>query len=104
MRQIAFERGLHKPDDGKKKMNGKKLDEDDADQDPSYSLPHVLSSCWDFAHAPTALQELVESRGHILRMSVKAHPELTGVGIDARQQRLYVCDAARSTVYALCVH
>merc|ERR1711924_191448 len=84
MKQIAFERGLYKPPsaDGKHKMNGKKFDEEDANQDPSYSLPYVLSHCWDFAHAPTALQELVESRGHILRMSVKAHPELAGVGIE----------------------
>ena len=57
MKQIAFERGLFKPPsaDGKYKMNGKKFDEDDANQDPSYSLPHVLSHCWDFANARTCL-------------------------------------------------
>lgn len=84
MKQAAFERGLHKPPsaDGKHKMNGKKFDEDDANQDPSYSLPHVLSNCWDFATERTALQELVESRGHILIMSAKGHPELAGVGVE----------------------
>ena len=81
MKQIAWERGLHKPE-GEGKMHGKKIDPDDENVDSSLSLPHVLSNCWDFAHEKTALTQLVESRGHILRMCVKGHPELAGVGIE----------------------
>ena len=51
------------------------IDEHDETKDRSLSLRHVLESCWDFAHEKTALQELVELRGHILRMGVKGHPE-----------------------------
>ena len=61
-------------------MHGKAYNEDDTSgPDRSFSLVYVLSSCWDFAHEKTALEELVESRGHILRMCVKGHPELAGV-------------------------
>ena len=60
----------------------KKVDANDEAADASLSLPHVLSNCWDFAHEKTALTHLVESRGHILRMCVKGHPELAGVGIE----------------------
>jgi hypothetical protein len=80
MKQIAWERGWYKPA-SEGKMHGKKVDEESTD-DPTLSLPHVLSTCWDFAHEKTALQEYVESRGHILRMCVKGHPELAGVGIE----------------------
>ena len=80
MKQIAWERGLHKPEN-EGKMHGDTIPEDD-ERDRSLSLKHVLSNCWDFAHEKTALQELVESRGHILRMCVKGHPELAGVGIE----------------------
>jgi hypothetical protein len=51
-------------------------------RDRTLSLPHVLQSCWDFAHEKTALQELVESCGHVLRMGVKGHPEMAGKGIE----------------------
>ena len=81
LRQVAWERGLHKPS-SEGKMHGRKVDEEDGNEDPTLSLPHVLSNCWDFAHEKTALQEYVESRGHILRMCVKGHPELAGVGIE----------------------
>ena len=80
MKQIAWERGWYKPA-SEGKMHGKKVDEEST-EDPTLSLPHVLSTCWDFAHEKTALQEYVESRGHILRMCVKGHPELAGVGIE----------------------
>mmetsp|Transcript_46989 Transcript_46989/g.123819 ORF Transcript_46989/g.123819 Transcript_46989/m.123819 type:complete len:759 (+) Transcript_46989:1223-3499(+) len=80
MRQTAWERGWHKPA-SEGKMHGRKVEED-SEEDPTFSLPQVLSSCWDFAHEKTALQEYVESRGHILRMCVKGHPELAGVGIE----------------------
>lgn len=81
MMQIAWEHGLYKPE-SEGKMHSKKIDPDDENVDPSLSLPHVLSNCWDFAHEKTALTRLVESRGHILRMCVKGHPELAGVGIE----------------------
>ena len=77
-RQIAWERGLHKPE-SEGKMHGKKIDPENETADPSLSLPHVLSNCWDFAHEKTALTRLFESRGQILRMCVKGHPELAGV-------------------------
>lgn len=36
----------------------------------------------DFANEKTALQHTVESRGHILLLSPKCHPEVAGVGIE----------------------
>jgi hypothetical protein len=42
----------------------------------------VLSTCPDFALEKSALQEMVESRGHILIYSVTCHPELAGVGVE----------------------
>ena len=90
MKQIAWERGLHAPE-SEGTMHGRKVDDADAVADSAdstgssrahLSLPHVLSSCWDFAQEKTALQLYVESRGHILRMCVKGHPELAGVGIE----------------------
>jgi len=77
----GWERGWHKPE-GEGKMHGDKVAEDDETKDRSLSLRFVLESCWDFANEKTALQELVESRGHILRMGVKGHPEMAGKGIE----------------------
>ena len=72
MKQIAWERGLFAPG---AKVHGKKVtDETSADQ--LLSLPHLLTQCWDFANQQTAIQALVQERGHILRMGVKGHPEL----------------------------
>ena len=79
MAQIAWERGWYAPDG---KMHGKAPDEDDATEKKMLSLVYVLSNCWDFAHEKTALEDLFESRGHILRMCVKGHPELAGQGIE----------------------
>ena len=81
MRQVAWERGWHKPE-GEGKMHGDKIAEDDETRDRSLSLRHLLENCLDFAHEKTALQELLESRGHILRMGVKGHPEMAGKGIE----------------------
>ena len=50
--------------------------------DPSLDAPLVLSSCSDFLHEKGALATLVESRGHILILSPKCHPELAGCGIE----------------------
>ena len=81
MKQVAWERGWHKPE-GAGKMHGDKIDEHDETRDRSLSLRHALEHCLDFANEKTALQELVESRGHILRMGVKGHPEMAGKGIE----------------------
>ena len=73
MKQVAWERGWHKPE-GEGKMHGDKVDENDDTRDRTLSLKYVLESCWDFAHEKTALQGLVESRGHILRMRAPLKP------------------------------
>ena len=74
-------------------MRGKAYNEDDTSgPDRSFSLVYVLSSCWDFAHEKTALEELVEARDHILRMCVKGHPEIAGVGVEyawGRSKQVY---------------
>ena len=67
-------------------MHGNKADDDDEKR--HLSLRWVLSECWDFAHEKTGLQELVEQRGHILRMCVKGHPEIAGKGIEYSWGRL----------------
>lgn len=40
------------------------------------TVDKVLQAMPDFKNEKTALQELVESRGHILLLSPKCHPEL----------------------------
>ena len=42
----------------------------------------VLQALPDFKNEGTALQHIVESRGHILLLSPKCHPEVAGVGIE----------------------
>ena len=42
----------------------------------------VLSSCPDFQNEIGALEDIVRSRGHILILSPKCHPELAGCGIE----------------------
>eukprot|EP00733_Pompholyxophrys_punicea_P000443 Pompholyxophrys_punicea_v1_NODE_122_length_3354_cov_5.345862.p1 type:complete len:471 gc:universal NODE_122_length_3354_cov_5.345862:1263-2675(+) len=69
-RQILWERGLWKPG-----MTGDHKQE-------SLNIDFVLGSCEDFKEEKGALQEIVESRGHILLMSPKCHPEIAGVGIE----------------------
>ena len=81
--QIAWERGLYRPADNGKSMHGnRKVDPNEDAEMLSWSLRHVLSNCFDFANEKSALTRLVESRGRILRMCVKGHPELAGVGIE----------------------
>jgi hypothetical protein len=41
---------------------------------------NLLARCSDFAEEVTALQEMLESRGHILVTCVKCHPELATCG------------------------
>ena len=45
-------------------------------------MDSVLSACVDFKNQKGALQTLVESRGHILLMSPKCHPEVAGLGVE----------------------
>ena len=40
------------------------------------------SACPNFRAEKTALQHVVESRGHVLAMSPKGHCELAGCGIE----------------------
>lgn len=50
--------------------------------DPDKNIATVLSKLPDFAGERSALQHTVESRGHILLLSPKCHPEVAGVGIE----------------------
>ena len=76
-KQILWERGSWK--DGMVE----KVDEDDAKgRDRSLSMDHMLGSCLDFVNETTALQAMIEARGHILVMSPKGHCELAGDGIE----------------------
>ena len=52
------------------------------EEDTSLSMDHVLGSCSDFVNETTALQAMIEARGHILAMSPKGHCELAGDGIE----------------------
>lgn len=49
---------------------------------PDLDAHAVLNSCTDFKFERTALQEVVESRGHILLPSVVCTPETAGGGIE----------------------
>lgn len=73
-KQILYERGLWKPG-----MVEKVDDDDPKGRDQSMSMDYVLGNCLDFRNETSALQTLVESRGHILIMSPKGHCELAGV-------------------------
>ncbi|CAN0251556.1 unnamed protein product, partial [Hapterophycus canaliculatus] len=46
------------------------------------NVDKVLQALPDFENERTALQHAVESRGHILLLSPKCHPEVAGVGIE----------------------
>eukprot|EP00873_Tetraselmis_striata_P027840 jgi/Tetstr1/448104/TSEL_035402.t1 len=46
------------------------------------SAQKVLGNLEDFKSEKSALEELVHSRGHILLMSPKGHPELAGKGVE----------------------
>lgn len=71
VRQMLWERGLW--EDG---MTGS------AEPSSGLNANTVLGDCPDFREEKSALQHLVESRGHILIMSPKCHPELAGMGIE----------------------
>lgn len=72
-KQILYERGLWKAG------MVEKVDEDDPKgRNQTMSMDYILSNCRDFRDETSALQTLVESRGHILVMSPKGHCELAG--------------------------
>jgi len=87
--QINYERGLWLQD-----MHGKMTETDIKKKErkgvrgqpwkynPLLDAALVLSNCADFKYEKSELQELVESRGHILLISVKCHPEMAGVGVE----------------------
>lgn len=85
--QILYERGLY--------LEGMRGKQDQAKRDklemtlqtdkllPAHLDAHaVLAACPDFFYEKTALQHLVESRGHILLPSVVCTPETAGGGIE----------------------
>jgi len=76
-RQILWERGLWKVG-----MVEFVDDDDPKGRDQSMSMDYMLSLCEDFMKEKTALQAMVEARGHILVMSPKGHCELAGQGIE----------------------
>ena len=71
MRQVLWERGLH--------VDGMSTG---ANAAPHMRLDTVLGNLPDFRDEKPALVHLVESRGHIVLLSPKCHPEVAGVGIE----------------------
>lgn len=85
MYQILYERGLYKvgmikgysdAELHEKLLNNKEV------KDETLQAQLVLSGSPDFKHEKSALQEIFESRGHLLITSPKCHPELAGLGIE----------------------
>ena len=85
--QILYERGLYvegmrgKQDQAKKEKLEMNLQADKI-LPPHLDAHAVLGGCPDFYYEKTALQFLVESRGHILLPSVVCTPETAGGGIE----------------------
>ena len=52
------------------------------DHDFSLDACRVIDQCQDYAEETTQLEEIFQSRGHILAFSVKCHPEMAGCGIE----------------------
>lgn len=72
-KQVLYERGMWQAG------MVEQVDEDDPKgRDKTMSMDYVLGNCTDFRSETSALQTLVESRGHILVMSPKGHCELAG--------------------------
>lgn len=53
-----------------------------SDKDPANNCTTVLRGLPDFKNERSSLQHVVESRGHILVLSPKFHPEVAGLGIE----------------------
>ena len=77
-----LERNVHMSQDVGGMVMAKPDDGDPKAPTSDRSLPHVLSQQPDFLKEITALEEKLRPRGHILKMCVKCHPELAGVGIE----------------------
>lgn len=70
-RQVLWERGLS--------VDGMKSSENV----PAHlNINTILGGCTDFKNEKHELQHLVETRGHVLLISPKYHPEMAGLGID----------------------
>jgi len=85
--QVLYERGLYV--EGmqgqqcqKTKEKFKAHEQLDRILPPELDAHAVLRNCTDFLNERNALQEAVESRGHILRTSVICTPETAGLGIE----------------------
>ena len=62
----------------------------------------VMAACPDFKdERPSALEQLVHGRGHILLMSPKGHPELAGKGIESMRGALPRWSSVASTTALL---
>lgn len=85
--QVLYERGLYLPKmKGRQTQGTKEKLELKGKQDlivpPELDAHAVLENCPDFLFEKTALQQVVESRGHILLPSVVCTPETAGGGIE----------------------
>ena len=85
--QILRERGLYKPKRHGRQTQSVKdkhelLGHHHKIVPPDLDAHAVLSSCPDFAFERTALQNVIETRGHILLHSVVCTPETAGGGIE----------------------
>ncbi|CAN0536152.1 unnamed protein product, partial [Ectocarpus sp. 12 AP-2014] len=65
-----------------KRLDRIKAEGPEGDFHSEIHVEKVLQALPDFKNKRTALQHLVESRGHILLLSPKCHPEVAGVGIE----------------------
>ncbi len=84
LKQILYERGLYKASTKVKKYNAKTHQEVEQMVTTTRAnyFEQTLANCDDFKAQKGALQLLFESRGHLLIMSPKYHPELAGCGIE----------------------
>ena len=85
LKQVLWERGLWKDKmvmSKSEKEVRKLLLNNKPVPDPSMYADHAILRCTDFKEEKNHLAELIESRGHILLLGVKCHPEMAGLGIE----------------------
>jgi hypothetical protein len=85
--QVLYERGMHVVGMKGAQTEGRRLELEFKNKLEQIVPPHldahaVLSKCPDFANEKSALQKIVEDRGHLLLPSVICHPECAGGGIE----------------------
>ena len=83
--QVLYERGLYVPGmkGGESELEkAKKILKGKPTLPPELDAELQLSQCRDFCEERSSLEELVTSRGHILLISPKCHPEIAGAGIE----------------------